>query len=273
MSHELCVCYMSHELCVCVQISKAIKSTLFNGTVLYQTRIICVIWVTNHVCVRKSARKQSKQSSTGLYYMSHGLSVYYMSHELCVYAQISKKAKSTLFNGTVLYESRTKRVLYESRTLCICANQQESKVNIVQRDCIIWDMNTVFAHTQRVRDSCFTHLVRDSYNAVPLQRDCIIWDMNTVCVRARGNNTGIVSKLLRTHTHIVRDTYNISARSKSEQWRSHPLTPSTVYIYFMTLMPVAGLIFETKNRAIFLERFFWRHFSGEKLLPVQLCSH
>jgi len=39
------------------------------------------------------------------------------------------------------------------------------------------------------------------------------------------------------------------------------------------LTPVAGLIFETKNRAIFLERFFWRDFSGEKLLPVQLCSH
>jgi len=37
--------------------------------------------------------------------------------------------------------------------------------------------------------------------------------------------------------------------------------------------PVAGLIFETQNRAIFLERFFWRDFSGEKLLPVQLCSH
>ena len=29
-----------------------------------------------------------------------------------------------------------------------------------------------------------------------------------------------------------------------------------------TLTPVAGLIFETKNRAIFLERFFWRDFSG-----------
>jgi len=37
--------------------------------------------------------------------------------------------------------------------------------------------------------------------------------------------------------------------------------------------PVAGLIFETKNRAIFLERFFWRDFSGAALLPVQLCSH
>jgi len=34
------------------------------------------------------------------------------------------------------------------------------------------------------------------------------------------------------------------------------------------LTPVAGLIFET-----FLERFFWKDFSGEKLLPVQLCSH
>ena len=30
---------------------------------------------------------------------------------------------------------------------------------------------------------------------------------------------------------------------------------------------------KSKNRAIFLERFFWRFFSGEKLLPVQLCSH
>ena len=39
------------------------------------------------------------------------------------------------------------------------------------------------------------------------------------------------------------------------------------------LTPVAGLIFETKNRAIFLERFFWRDFSGAALLPVQLCSH
>jgi len=40
-----------------------------------------------------------------------------------------------------------------------------------------------------------------------------------------------------------------------------------------SLTPVAGLIFETKNRAIFLERFFWRDFSGAALLPVQLCSH
>jgi len=39
------------------------------------------------------------------------------------------------------------------------------------------------------------------------------------------------------------------------------------------MTPVAGLIFETKNREIFLETFFWRDFSGEKLLPVQLCSH
>jgi len=38
------------------------------------------------------------------------------------------------------------------------------------------------------------------------------------------------------------------------------------------LTPVAGLIFETKNRAIFLERFFWKDFSGAALLPVQLCN-
>jgi len=39
------------------------------------------------------------------------------------------------------------------------------------------------------------------------------------------------------------------------------------------ITPVAGLIFETKNRAIFLERFFWRDFSGTALLSVQLCFH
>ena len=48
---------------------------------------------------------------------------------------------------------------------------------------------------------------------------------------------------------------------------------SHLHIWRETITPVAGLIFETKNRAIFLERFFWRDFSGEKLLPVQLCSH
>jgi len=40
-----------------------------------------------------------------------------------------------------------------------------------------------------------------------------------------------------------------------------------------SVTPIAGLIFETKNRAIFLERFFWRDFSGAALLPVELCSH
>jgi len=40
-----------------------------------------------------------------------------------------------------------------------------------------------------------------------------------------------------------------------------------------SVTPVAGLIFETKNRAVFLERFFWRGISGAALLPVQLCSH
>jgi len=39
------------------------------------------------------------------------------------------------------------------------------------------------------------------------------------------------------------------------------------------LTPVAGLIFETKNREIFLERFFWREIPGAALLPVQLCFH
>ena len=36
---------------------------------------------------------------------------------------------------------------------------------------------------------------------------------------------------------------------------------------------VAGPIFETKNRAIFLERFSGRGILGEALLPLQLCSH
>ena len=39
------------------------------------------------------------------------------------------------------------------------------------------------------------------------------------------------------------------------------------------ISPATGVSFETKNRAIFLERFFWRDFSGAALLPIQLCSH
>jgi len=35
----------------------------------------------------------------------------------------------------------------------------------------------------------------------------------------------------------------------------------------LVLTPVARLIFETKNRAIFLERFFGRGISGAALLP------
>jgi len=45
--------------------------------------------------------------------------------------------------------------------------------------------------------------------------------------------------------------------------RDCPDTPSNAG----SVTPVAGLIFETKNRAIFLERFFWRDFSGAALLP------
>jgi len=44
-----------------------------------------------------------------------------------------------------------------------------------------------------------------------------------------------------------------------------------MHAYYLT--PVAGPIFETKNRVIFLERFFGRGISGEALLPLQLCSH
>ena len=40
-----------------------------------------------------------------------------------------------------------------------------------------------------------------------------------------------------------------------------------------TVTPVAGQIFETKNRAIFLVKFFGKGISGEALLPLQLCSH
>ena len=35
---------------------------------------------------------------------------------------------------------------------------------------------------------------------------------------------------------------------------------SSFNIYLISVTPVAGLIFETKNRAVFLERFFWRDF-------------
>ena len=92
------------------------------------------------------------------------------------------------------------------------------------------------------------------------------------CDRARTDDLGINSpSLWPTELHkpchlfvllwisnINFDTFHMSSVFAS-------LFISTV------LTPVAGLIFETKNRAIFLERFFWS-FSGEALLPVQLCS-
>ena len=46
-----------------------------------------------------------------------------------------------------------------------------------------------------------------------------------------------------------------------------------VYVYiciYIYITPVAGRIFETKNRAIFLERFFGRGISGAALLPYNL---
>ena len=48
---------------------------------------------------------------------------------------------------------------------------------------------------------------------------------------------------------------------------------STTFSSTHFLTPVAVPIFETKNRAIFLESFFGRGISGEALLPLQLCSH
>jgi len=41
-------------------------------------------------------------------------------------------------------------------------------------------------------------------------------------------------------------------------FRAAPLFPNFDFNHCPTLTPVAGLIFETKNREIFLERFFWR---------------
>jgi len=72
----------------------------------------------------------------------------------------------------------------------------------------------------------------------------------------KGNfGAGILPKLVR-------------GKSKFEGFaRVNQLTPASL------ITPVAGLIFETKNREIFPERFFWRDFSGAALLHVQVCSH
>jgi len=49
-----------------------------------------------------------------------------------------------------------------------------------------------------------------------------------------------------------------------------PAKSNIFMFYVRNVTPVAGLIFETKNRQFFLERIFWRDFSGEKLLPENI---
>jgi len=72
--------------------------------------------------------------------------------------------------------------------------------------------------------------------------------------------------------YIIR-VYDKSRYTRRPPFMKNVVLPVKLPDVIGALTPVAGLIFETKNRAIFLERFFWRDFSGEKLLPVQLCSH
>ena len=74
---------------------------------------------------------------------------------------------------------------------------------------------------------------------------------------------------IRIRSRNTQPHLNFQERSTWRSWFTTPLNIPPVSV----LTPVAGPIFETKNRAIFLERFFGRGISGEALLPLQLGSH
>jgi len=62
----------------------------------------------------------------------------------------------------------------------------------------------------------------------------------------------------------------LAIRKLNSAWQLNCTNGSTILLYeILLLTPVAGLIFETKNREIFLERFFWRVFSGAALRRSQ----
>ena len=54
-------------------------------------------------------------------------------------------------------------------------------------------------------------------------------------------------------------------KSWSGYRRKAPTTEQKKFLFTLyEITPVAGLIFETKNRAIFLERFFWREITARE---------
>ena len=90
-------------------------------------------------------------------------------------------------------------------------------------------------------------------------------DNSTATTNAH-NRVGI---WLLPHHHEVNSPVHLAP---VKSWHNSSVLISVQSVRFI-LTPVAGLIFETKNRATFLERFFGRGISGEALLPLKLFSH
>ena len=98
-----------------------------------------------------------------------------------------------------------------------------------------------------------------------------------VCTQSVMSTVAIRSNLMgcqRTDTMDAQSDINEETENQRAELGVHQHSNTRGWnIRKFSLTPVAGPIFETKNRAIFLERFFGRGISGEALLPLQLCSH
>ena len=83
----------------------------------------------------------------------------------------------------------------------------------------------------------------------------------------------VVSHIWTSHVTRMNELCHTYEWVMSHIWMSHLLSSASVCVCVcvyvrvcLNVTPVAGRIFETKNRAIFLERFFGRGISGEAII-------
>ena len=89
----------------------------------------------------------------------------------------------------------------------------------------------------------------------------------------RHTHEWVMSHLWTSHVTRMNESCHTYEWVMSHIWMSHLLSSASVCVCVcvyvrvcLNVTPVAGRIFETKNRAIFLERFFGRGISGEAII-------
>ena len=76
------------------------------------------------------------------------------------------------------------------------------------------------------------------------------------------------------HIHDKREKIHVwRVKDPANNLKSNYDIGKPLKFYIKNITPVAGRIFETKNRAISLERFFGRGNFGRSITCLQLCSH